>query len=400
MITGLISIALLLSAILSWHFLKGGSIIGCTGGSSCDEVLNSQWSMIAGVLPVSGLAMGVYLAMLFATFYIGPSSELSIRRLAWKVLLIMSGTIAGSAIWFTIVQKWIVGEFCVYCMTTHLTGLLLAVLIIWRANKELNASSKENKLQDTMEGNSVVKNRAKPVLRPFNTIGLTIVGLLFAGIMVTSQFFLASSSIYVDGESNENLPVAEYDNAPVIGSANAPYIVSLLFDYQCSHCQKIHFMLNEVVLRYNGKLAFVLCPAPLNTKCNPYIPRDVEAFKNSCELVRISMTVWLAGREAFTEFDNWMFTYESGDRWRPRTIEAVREKALELVGQSAFNAAWSDPWVERYIQSSVKLFGQTLQGGKGGIPKLIYDSRWVIPETNNVDDLIRIMQESLGIPKP
>ena len=159
-------------------------------------------------------------------------------------------------------------------------------------------------------------------------------------------------------------------------------------------------MLNEVVRRYDGKLAFALCPAPLNTECNPYIPQDVDAFKNSCELARIGLAVWVARREAFPVFENWMFTFESGDSWHPRSLETTRAKAVELVGQEKFDAAWSDPWIGQYIQTCIRIYGQTIQSGKGGVPKLIFGSHWVIPEPYNADDLVMILQKSLAVPSP
>ena len=127
-----------------------------------------------------------------------------------------------------------------------------------------------------------------------------------------------------------------------------PCVVNLLFDYECPHCQQMHFMLDEAIRRYHGKLAFVLCPTPLNTQCNPYIPRDVGEFKNSCELAKIGLAVWVARREAFPAFDHWMFSFESGDRWHPRSLAAARAKAVELVGQAKFDAALADPWIDRY----------------------------------------------------
>jgi hypothetical protein len=186
----------------------------------------------------------------------------------------------------------------------------------------------------------------------------------------------------------------------MVGSPDAPYVVTLLFDYQCSHCQQIHFMLDEAIRRYDGKLAFALCPAPLNTQCNPYIPRDVDEFKNSCELAKIGLAVWMAKREVFADFENWLFTFESGDSWRPRNLESARAKAVELVGQAELDAAWSDPWIGRYMQTCVRFYGQTIMNGNGGIPKLIFGSRWVIPEPYNADDLVMILQKSLAVPTP
>jgi len=377
-LAGLNTLTLVLSAILSWHYLAGGPMIGCGGGSPCEQVLSSRWSAIAGIIPVSGLAAGVYLAMLVASLFIGPSSEAPLRRLAWSVMLILAGSIAGSAIWFTILQKWVIGDFCAYCMTAHVTGLLLAALVIWRAIKYLPDQN----------------------ISPLAVLVRVLIGLFIAGLLVISQVIFTSRTVYNDGESEETVTAIDYNKVPMVGVSDAPYVVSLLFDYQCTHCQKLHFMLAEAISRYSGKLAFALCPAPLNTQCNPYIPRDVDQFMNSCELAKIGLAVWLADREIFPAFQNWMFTFESGDSWHPRSLETARAKAVELVGKDKFDKSMADPWIGTYLQTTTGIYGQTLQNGMGGIPKLIFGSRWVIPQPNSYDDLVIILQKSLAVPKP
>ena len=371
-------LTLVLSAVMSWHYVAGGSMAGCGGGSPCEQVLNSRWSAIAGIVPVSGLAVGVYLAVLVASLFTGPAAEVPIRRLAWNVMLILAGAVAGSAIWFTILQKWIIGAFCFYCMTTHIAGLLLATLIIWRA----------------------IKDSVRINIRPLPMTGRILIGLVLAGILAVSQVISAPSSVYSDGESQDNIPAIDFHIVPMVGSPDAPYVVTLLFDYQCSHCQKLHFMLNEAISRYSGKLAFVLCPTPLNPQCNPYIPRNADEYKNSCELAKISLAVWLAEREVFPYFENWMFTFESGDSWVPRSLEAARVKAVEMVGLDKMSAALADPWIDQYLQASTRIYGQTLQNGTGGIPKMIYDSLWVIPQPYSSYDLVKILQNSLRVPQP
>ncbi len=262
-------------------------------------------------------------------------------------------------------------------MTTHTIGLLLAILVIRQAIK-------------------YYRGQNIPLLP---AMGRVLTGLVLAGLIAVIQLSSAPGTVYSDGQSKENITAVDYHNVPLIGSPDAPYVVTLLFDYQCSHCQKIHFMLDEAIHSYSGKLAFVLCPSPLNPECNPYISRDTDEFKNSCELAKIGLAVWVARREAFPDFENWMFTFESGDRWLPRSPEAARAKAIELVGQEQFDAAWTNPWVGEYLQTSVRIYGQTLQNGNGGIPKLIFGSRWMIPEPNNTDDLVMILQKSLAVPR-
>jgi uncharacterized membrane protein/protein-disulfide isomerase len=390
-LTGLSVVGLALSAYLGWHYLVGGLVIGCGGGSPCDQVLNSRWSSVGGVLPVSGLAAGAYLAMLLASLFIGPATEALVRRLAWRAMLVLVGAVAGSAVWFIIVQKWIIGSFCPYCMATHITGLLLAALVIWRAPKQFYDNS-TTPVQDVSPANP------RRVIGRLPAIGLALAGLVLAGILAVCQVQFVPPTAYRGGESQNKLSTIDPHGAPLVGSPDAPYVVMLLFDYKCSHCQQMHFMLDEAIRRYGGKLAFVLCPTPLNTQCNPYISRDVDEFKDSCELAKVALTVWVAQREALPAFDLWMFSLESGDRWQPRSLDAARAKAVELVGQAKFDAALTDPWIDRYLQTSIRIYANTIQGGNNAVPKLVFGSRWVIPQPNDASDLVLILQNGLGVP--
>jgi hypothetical protein len=72
----------------------------------------------------------------------------------------------------------------------------------------------------------------------------------------------------------------------VIAHLCAPHFCSLW-----THCQQLHALIEETVRRCCGQLAFALCPTPLDIKCNPYIPRQTDAFKDSCELTQLALAV-------------------------------------------------------------------------------------------------------------
>lgn len=389
--TGLCALGLTLSTYLGWHYLAGGLVLGCGGGSPCDQVLNSRWSSVAGIVPVSGLAAGAYLAMLVSSLFLGSMTEAPVRRLAWRAMIILTGAAAGSAAWFIILQKWNIGAFCPYCMATHITSLLLAALVIWRAPRQF---------EDSINAAKTSAGVPRRTTGRLPAVGLALTGLALAGILAICQIHFVPPGSYRAGESQDNQPVFDLHAVPMVGSPDATNIVTLLFDYKCPHCQRLHLMLDEVVRQYGGKLAFVLCPSPMNTQCNPYIPRDADEFKGSCELAKVALAVWVAKREAFPVFDRWMFSYETGDTWHARTLDAARAKAIELVGQAKFDAAQTDPWVSRYMQSSVRIYGNTVQSGVTAIPKLVFGPRWVVPQPNDADDLVSILHNSLGLLSP
>ncbi len=402
-LTGLSAVALGLSAYLSWYSLIGGSVIGCSSDSSCDHVLNSRWSTVTGVLPVSGLAVGTYLAIFLASLFIGPARAAPERRLAWNAMLVLIGAAAGSAVWFTIVQAWIIGAFCPYCMATHITGLLLAALVIWQAPSQFaNDSSDAVPNTEPCEEFAAPTQNLSPAAPQRANRSLPAIGVALAGILAACQACIPSATVYRSGESQDFPPGIDPHAVPLVGSPDAMYVVNLLFDYKCPHCQQLHFMLDEAVRRYGGKLAFALCPAPLNSQCNPYIRRDVDEFKDSCQLAKVALAVWLAKREAFPDFNRWMFSLDSGDLWRPRSLDAAKAKAVELVGQAEFDAAQADPWINQYIQTCVRIGGDTihLDPSSYALPKLVFGSRWVTPELHDADGLVLILHDILAVPRP
>ncbi len=343
------------------------------------------------MLPVSGLAASAYLAMLLCSFSIGSTNSAPVRHLAWRVLLLLAGTAAGSAVWFTMVQKWVIGAFCPYCMATHLTSLFVAALVIWRAPR----ASADNSTV-LCRPPSVVRH-LPAVLRPPSPF---FAGVVLAAILALAQIAVAPAPTYRAGEAQPTQAAIDPHAVPLVGSPDARYVVTLLFDYKCPHCQQLHLMLGEAIRRYGGQLAFALCPAPLSRQCNPYVPRDVDEFKDSCELARLALTVWRADRTKFPAFEDWMYSFDSGDRWHPRTLDAAKAKAIEFVGTAKFEAAARDGWVEQYLRTSVRLYGETMQNGTGGVPKLIFGPHWVSPQPTTPADLVAILQTSLGVPKP
>ncbi len=251
---------------------------------------------------------------------------------------------------------------------------------------------------DSLQGCSFLSPRR--LIGPLATTGLTLLGLALAAVLALAQASLNPPTAYRAGQAQDSGTAFDSHAVPLIGSPNSPYVVTMFFDYKCPHCQRLHSMLAEAIRRYDGKLAFALFPAPLNTQCNPYVSRNLEQFKDSCELAKIGLAVWLADHDAFAAFDNWVYSPpEPGALWRPRSLAEAQAKAFDLVGQSNFDAAQADPWIDAHMQTSIQMYGETALSGNA-VPKLVFGARWVTPEPRDTDDLVSVLHDGLGIPAP
>ncbi|HQX50344.1 MAG TPA: vitamin K epoxide reductase family protein [Planctomycetaceae bacterium] len=128
-----ISVAIGTSSYLLWADLTSSPIAGCGSGGGwldCENVASSRWSLWLG-LPVSLLALGIYLAMATA-LVVGTVDRFgrSARKVGWAVVTAAVFAAAMSAIWFIAIQLIVLQHICLYCMLAHTCGLVATATIL------------------------------------------------------------------------------------------------------------------------------------------------------------------------------------------------------------------------------------------------------------------------------
>ena len=369
MILSLIGLAI--SAYLSYTALTGGEAAGCTAGSSCGDVLGTRWATVFGLLPVSVLSTSIYAATLCALLFLVFSADRELEQLILRMLLVVSGAVAGSALWFVVLQALVVRAYCTYCMSAHAVGVMLSVLV-WTGSRPEGSTGSKRLL-------------------------LVLAGGGMAVLLALAQVCLHPASTYVRGYTEQQLPVPDRAFTPVIGRPDAPHACHLLFDYQCSHCRLMHRLAEELTASTDS-VCFLLCPTPLSPACNPYIPgggRDL--FAGSCELAQMAEALWLTDEAAFRAFDAYLFEPGPDDVWHPRKGTDARAMAEKLVGRDVLDAALRREEIRRSFAAFTQLFGRTTLSEKSGIPRVVYGGSWVIPEVENVAQLKQLLLDVFGI---
>lgn len=419
--------AALLALYLAAASWGGESVAGCGATSGCDAALSSAWSRWLGV-PVSLMAVVVYVLMAVAAAGAWSAPDHRVRQAAWMGLLFTVGVIPPAAVWFLIVMLTKLDAACPYCTAVHALGLLGSAVVVaeWRRLKRSDRSVARRRGVDfsaiavgMMAAGALIGGQ---VLRPVETFQVVLLPspaqtTLAAAVADMSSaaeestLVAGSESGVADGASDWT-PYASGTGAdrqitpthtemtlplpdlPLIGPRDARHIILFLGDYRCEHCRRMHAMLSAVVQRYAGEVAYAVLPFPLNRRCNAWMPEGAEKdrYNRSCEVARLALAVHRADPAMFAVWDEWMTEYGG----TPPLSGAV-EKAVALVGREALDQALSDPWIEQQLQRNVSLFMALPHDIRNTVPVLMMEGSYVKGAPDGLSQLYALLEDRLGL---
>ena len=360
---------LALAGWMLFHSLTGVRMAGCGAGSGCDSVMGSPWAYVLGGVPVSLPAAVAYLLLALCLVFLGgeTAEDRSLDRLLWPMMLVLGGAIVGAALWFCYLQLFVLHAFCKYCTLLHLLGIVLAVLVLMAAPRKFV---------------------------------WFVVGLLSAAVFAAVQVY-TRPVVYDEGRTEAALPSFVDGEIPVLGPQDAPDELTLLFDFQCIHCRRLHRVLPDLLAKAGGQYRIRLCPVPLSSACNPYIPAaGVDRFAGSCALTRDALAVWYARPDAYEAYWDYLLgggpsTASTGSATSSGPAPADAEARARAILGDGFQAAVQDPRIDAYLRKVEELFGRTSNAEKSGVPRLIHGQNWLVPETDQADELLELIRLSL-----
>ena len=434
---------LVLAGWMLFHSLTGARMVGCGAGSGCDSVMGSPWAYVLGSIPVSLPAAVSYLLIALCILFLGGETEedRSLDRFLRPLLLVLAGALVGAALWFSYLQLFVLHAFCKYCTLLHLLGCVLAFWLL---------SLSKGRLE---RGVALRQAQGPPRTVPERVEGPAVwflAGLAAAAVFAFVQARTLPAAAYDAGRTEAALPTFADGEVPVLGPSDAPEELTLLFDFQCLHCRRLHKVLPELLAKAGGQYRIRLCPVPLSPACNPYIPAaGVDRFAGSCALTRYALAVWYARPEAYEAYwDELLGGGPSASSGTARgeakvlmggpsagsgtaratsagsgtargtatgsgggpstssgtarttatgsgTVQAQAEAAARAILGAEFAAATKDPRIDAYLRKVEELFGRTSSAEKSGVPRLIRGQKWLVPETDQADELLELIRLSL-----
>lgn len=117
-------------AFLAWKAVSGSAVSACLANSGdCDAVQGSSWAWWLGV-PVAVIGLACYASLASLSVMTGLSGPTAVRWIS-TLLAGFSLTAALGGLWFTGIQLFALGTFCLWCLALHVCGWAIAALVVW-----------------------------------------------------------------------------------------------------------------------------------------------------------------------------------------------------------------------------------------------------------------------------
>ncbi|MFT5122258.1 MAG: putative membrane protein [Candidatus Omnitrophota bacterium] len=246
----------------------------------------------------------------------------------------------------------------------------------------------------------------------FNTAGLTTTNAHVFGrhekvilppapVLTPPQVF--EEETLISGSMGTRVQRTHYDLAagkihlkvgdvPILGPSNATHVVGLMYDYTYTNSVMMHHMMDLAVDRYDGQLAVVLLPVPLDKDCNDWLLYTKDPHTNSCEYTEMSMLIWRQKPELFHEFEAYITRSIP-----PPPLHQVDAVVRKLVGETVYNHPFSRDDAYRTLRQNVLLYRKL---DLGPLPKLISQKRVALGMTPIAEDLFNYLENLLLLEPP
>jgi hypothetical protein len=277
-------------------------------------------------MPVSMLGAGIYVALLMVSLRIKRESIIQQRIVRAGSVLVL-----GGALWFTIVQAFILKSLCPWCCTTHLLASSGALVLVYAFRRTDDSRFTDSRLNDS------VSDAARPL--GMGTFALPAAAVV--GMIVLQSFSPEPERIVQNKLSHAVVEAASgrlslyrgqisFDplTLPSIGVPGLGATAVVVFDYTCPHCRELHRTLTQIEEQRRGLIHVVLVPGAY----------EADAW----EIHRMMLALWKINPGAYHHVDAQLMD-GSINADRGEVLEAVQK---ELKGRF-FELAWAQSgWVQ------------------------------------------------------
>lgn len=287
---------------------------------NCDVVLTSPWAYFQGysvsLLGIlfyaltTGLALGVF-------FH--PQARWR-RRLADGLLVLAAFGLAFS-LYMAVIAFAILRSVCLLCSGLYLLAVL-NFLAAWFLRQSLLPPYARSDARRQSADRWVWTSAAVFLV----VLVLAVTWELTRGVTGVGADRVAADPRFTSWFQAQPIVDVPTDGRNTRGSASAPVTIVEFSDFECSHCNQFHRVLDEVWRRYPRRIRVVFRHFPLNSKCNPSVGSEFHSL--ACQA---AVAAECAGQQGkFWEYHDVLFANQR--QLRPQILrELAQDLRLDLA---------------------------------------------------------------------
>ncbi len=316
---------------------------------NCDTVSQSPYSILFQVpVPVWGI-IGYTFFLLFLPLAWTKAAE---KKRIWSLLFLISLIFSIYSVILALIATFEINSFCIMCLASYGVNFML-LFFTWLIRKRFDSAGIIDGLKHDIGFVSNMKTRCFALFGPL-AFAVVLIVLFFP---VYWSFEPPTLSAYMPQGITE-------DGHPWVGAVNPQLEIVEFTDYQCFQCNKMHFYLRQLMVKYPGKIKLIHRHFPMDHEVNPIVKEPVHWGSGKLAM----LTIYAASQNKFWQLSDILFSIA---RVQPEINikELAQASGLDSEGLSR---AMADPKIQFLLKKDII---DGLKSGVSGTPSFVIDGQ-------------------------
>ncbi len=316
---------------------------------NCDTVSQSPYSIFLGMpVPIWGVIGYFFFLILLALARL----EAADSKRMWPLLFAVALIFSLYSIALALISSLLIHSFCIMCIVSYGINFLL-LFYTWLIRRRFCSGGIIIGLQEDVRFLWLRRKLVAGVVAP-----------VFAGVILI-WIFLPVYWYFEPPPLSATIPTGvTEDGHPWIGAENADLVITEFADYMCFQCNKMHYYLRKLMVRYPGKIKIVHRHFPMDHQVNPIVKQPVHVGAGALAM----FAIYAGTKDKFWQMNDLLFA-------TARKVETIDVNALaDAVGLDTAELARSvkNPEIWNTLKSDLV---EGFKHGVTGTPAFIIDGQ-------------------------
>jgi protein-disulfide isomerase/uncharacterized membrane protein len=316
---------------------------------NCDTVSQSPYSIFLGIpIPIWGVIGYAFILMLLPLAWSKSSGE----KHLWTLLLVVSLAFSIYSIILALISTFLIHSYCVMCIVNYgINFMLLFYTYLIRQRFEIRGVLKT--LKNDISCLWHRRRYSFALFAPFSAVIIWM--LIFFPVYWT--FEPPELSAYIPHGITK-------DGHPWIGAENPKIEIVEFTDYQCFQCNKMHFFLRQMMVKYPGKIKLIHRHFPMDGEVNPIVKEPLHPGSGKLAM----LAIYAANEHRFWQMSDLLFSIV-------RVTPKIRIKELADQTGLDFDALSRAVYNHDVRSKLIEDIADGLKLGVNGTPSFVIDGK-------------------------